>query len=194
MATRRSNKTVSFGDAMKVYVARLDRSGKLQQAEVLDVWTSIVGANIATHTRVEGLREGELLVSVDSPVWANELSAMSENLRVRLNKRVGQERVRHIRFTVSQSVEKERDEEENEEATGRRYGGSRIKPLALSVDERRAVEKSVEEIEDETLREAAFRATIRDLEWKKGLEASNVAQNESGGLSGSKTGRKPKQL
>lgn len=188
MAAERRSKAVSLGDALKSYVGRLDKEGKLKQAQVIDLWESMVGDRIVAHTKAQGLRDGELLVAVDSSVWANELSSMSEHLRVRLNKKIGQEEVRSIRFTVSQSVEKEQRELDELKAAECRYGGSRIAPIPLSPEERAAVETSVAEIEDEALRETALRATIRDLEWKKGLEASNVAQNEAGGLSGSKTG------
>ena len=70
-------------------------------------------------------------------------------------------------------------------------GGEWVEPRPLTGDETRAVERSVAGIEDEGLREAALRATIRDLEWKKGLEVLNAAEGEPGGLSGGKTGLKP---
>ena len=191
MSRKREATSTSLAAAMRAYVGRLDTEGKLGQAAIIDAWPSITGEKIAGHTRVEGLREGELLVSVDSAVWANELSLMGEKLRSRLNRNVGQELVRSIRFTVSQSVEEERDERGIEAEADRRYGGAKVEPIALTDEEMLIVERSIEGIADEELRSAAQKATIRDLEWKKGLEALNAAEGEAGGLSGAKTGRKP---
>ncbi len=104
MARRREATSTSLADAMRAYVGRLDKEGKLKQAALVDEWPAITGDKIAGHTRVEGLRSGELLVAVDSAVWANELSVMGESLRLKLNEKIGQGSVRSIRFTVSQCL------------------------------------------------------------------------------------------
>lgn len=191
MSPKRESRAITVGDALRSYVKRLDVSGKLREAAVIDAWPTVVGDRIGAHTRLAGLRSGELFVGVDSPVWANELSAMSESLRVSLNQELGEELVRAVRFTVSREVEQELTIAQQEADADRRYGGDRIEPIQLTPEEKRAIENSVMEIADEGLREAALKATIRDLEWKKGLEASNVAQGQAGGSRDPKTSNRP---
>ncbi|TLM65779.1 MAG: DUF721 domain-containing protein, partial [Actinobacteria bacterium] len=64
-------------DAIDTLVRRLDRSGRLREARAADVWAEAAGPRVAAHTRARGIREGVLLVDVDSNAWAAELAAMA---------------------------------------------------------------------------------------------------------------------
>jgi hypothetical protein len=44
------------------------------------------------------------------------------------------------------------------------------------------IESSVAEIPDAELREAVLRATVKDMEWKKGLAAKNESQERPQGF------------
>lgn len=191
MPRRGEGDAVRLGDAMRRYVTRLDKGNKLAEAVVAEHWTSVAGPHIAEHTDVRGLRGGELLVAVDSSSWATELSAMSEELKHRVNEQIGKDLVTSIRFTVSQRVEHRAEESRARRDTGRRYGGVRVEPKPLSAEERVAVERSVEAIHDPELRKAALSATLRDLEWKKALEDANSPQDESEGSTGPEMGITP---
>lgn len=160
-----------LGVGLERLVDRLAGKGR-GSARASLVWAETVGAGVARHTHVVGVRDGELLVNVDSPAWATELSAMSEHLLENMRKELGQGTVRNIRFTVSQEVEKQRTQEENTKSAARRYGGSRVTPKALGDEQAEELEGLFEEVKDPRLREAAIRAMKRDLEWKKGVEAS----------------------
>jgi predicted nucleic acid-binding Zn ribbon protein len=52
---------------------------------VLGAWSTVAGESVCSHTTGAHLRRGELVVYVDSPVWATELSALSEPYRVAIN-------------------------------------------------------------------------------------------------------------
>lgn len=177
---------MSLGSGLQRLIGKLDRGGKVTTAAVLEIWESLVGPEISKHTWVEGLRNGELLVSVDSSTWASELQAMSGQLVRRLQEDLGQTSLKSMRFTVTQKVSTRRAETRATQETGRRYGGEMVQPEPLTPEELRAVERSVALIEGEHLREAALRATIRDLEWKKGQERANAAHTPSGGSTGTK--------
>lgn len=169
-------------------MSRIDRSGHMTTAGVIEVWEALVGPEIAQHTWIEGLRGRELMVAVDSGVWANELQAMTGQLLVRLQEETGQTSITSMRFTVTQSVSVRRDEAAATKEADRRYGGEMVDPVSLAPAELAAIERSVASIENESLREAARRATIRDLEWKKGQERVNESQGPSGGSTGTKKG------
>jgi len=185
MRSQRGEST-SLGIGLRKLMSKLDKGGKVSTAAVIEVWETLVGPEIAKHTWVEGLRNGELLVSVDSPTWANELQAMSGQLVRRLQDDLGQTPVKSMRFTVTKTVSNRREEGRKTQEADRRYGGERVEPEPLTPDELKAIERSVSLIESEHLREAALRATIRDLEWKKGQERVNAAQTPSGGSTGTK--------
>lgn len=171
---RRASET-PLGAALSAYVRRLDRGGgHLASARVTEAWPQAVGADIARHTAGIFLREGELVVYVDSPVWATELTALAEPLRKALNTTLGEELVRATRFTVSKKVSSERQRERHEQETEDFYAEDKVEPVPLGKAEVEQVRKSASVIKDEELREAAIRATVKDLEWKRGLARRNA--------------------
>lgn len=183
---RRKGDTTSLGAGLNKLMKKLDRDGRGTTSKVIEIWDTLVGPEIAKHTNVEGIRAGELHVAVDSPVWANELQAMAGQLLARLREQMGESSIRGLRFTVKKTVSRIHREEIAAKESERRYGGDRVEPEALSPKELEAVECSVGSIENEALRDIALRATIRDLEWKKGQERANRAQRASGGSTGTK--------
>src|SRR5262245_29386378 len=52
-----------------------------------EAWREVVGDRIARRTRPGALRDGELTVYSESPVWAQELSLLSEEIVGRLRER-----------------------------------------------------------------------------------------------------------
>jgi len=145
------------------------------QARIASEWARVVGREIAQHTHVSGLRSGELMVAVDSSVWATELSAMGTHLLERLNQALGQTAVKSVRFTVSNTVARAREEDEREEQARDRYGDKHVPPEPLTADELARLEELFADVRDERLREAALRAAVRDLEWKKGKRRAREA-------------------
>lgn len=182
----REKKTTSLKQGLKKLMSSLDKNGLLTTAGIIEVWDDVVGPEIAGHTFISGLKDGELIVLVDSPVWSTELNAMSEQLKNRLSQELGKETVKSLRFTVSRRVAIERAERLVRVEAERGYGGESVEPTPLSEAELEAIKKSVAGIENEALREAALRATVADLERKKGQEDHNSSQRPSEGLQGGK--------
>ncbi len=154
-------------------VAKLDRANKgaYQQVMASRAWESVAGQATLAHTTGAHLREGEMVVFVDSPLWATELTSLSEQYRQALNTEIGKEVVKSVRFTVSRKVQEHQRREAAEKEAGEFYSEDKVDPVPLTDEERRQVESSAAAIEDEELREAVLRATIADLQWKKGIKA-----------------------
>jgi hypothetical protein len=172
----RRERETPLADALAAFVRRLDRGGgHLAAARVTEAWPQAAGHDIARHTAGVFLREGELVVYVDSSVWATELTALGEQLRKALNETLGQELVRTIRFTVSRKVHEERQREQAEQETDDFYAEDFVESGQLTDPEIEQVRQSAAVIKDESLREAAIRATLKDLEWKRGLQRRDVA-------------------
>ena len=94
------------GELVRAFVAGLgprDRE-RMAEAGVATWWAAAIPPEIARHTIGAAMRDGELVVQVDSPMWAAELSAMSEQLRVLIEEASGTGTVRSVRFTVSRRV------------------------------------------------------------------------------------------
>ena len=66
-------------------------------AEVQRVWPAAVGEAIAAQAEPTGERDGVLVVTCASAVWAQELDLMGPELVERLNALLGAARVRSLR-------------------------------------------------------------------------------------------------
>jgi hypothetical protein len=138
---------------------------------------------VASHSTGARLGDGILVVLVDGNSWATHFAASSEQYRAALNKELGEELVSGIRFTVSKRAVQEsvarnaHPAAENEDA-----GENEVVPVPLSETELAQVAASVNRIPNAELRTAVLRATVKDLEWKKGLSARNGASASREGL------------
>ena len=94
MARRRSTPK-PVGDALQHLLQRIDPEHRLA---LFRVWASEVGDAIAAHAEPAGLRDGILSVRVHGAVWMQELQFAKEEIRTRLNHRLGTEVVRDVYF------------------------------------------------------------------------------------------------
>ena len=78
------------------YVNNLDIKSKLSDARIFNHWKEIVGSEISLHAKPKKLKEGILHISAVNPIWAGELSAMSCDLIIKINKFLGYESVKKI--------------------------------------------------------------------------------------------------
>lgn len=168
---RRKGTARPIGAIAESVLAKADKGGSRDRSRVVDAWLRVAGPEVARHSMGAALREGELLVYVDGPVWATELSAMAEGFRAALEEEVGKGLVRSLRFTVSKRIA-ERDRIEAEEAARREtYRVEPVTPVPLTEREMAAIEESARGIADPVLREKAVRVAITGLEREKALEA-----------------------
>lgn len=159
MSKRRGQQ--SFGELAGRLLTRIDPEGRRHRAKVVNLWDEVCGPEVAAHARGFSLENGELLVYVDSPGWAQELALLSERFRVRMNEELGEEAVLSIRFFVSRRATEPRPGEEPADEQGEAEEGP---PEPISPTARTRIEEAAQEIEDEGLREAALRAARRDAD------------------------------
>lgn len=170
-------RTESIGSIANGLWGRLDRTGEVAtKARAIAAWRTVAGDEVAAHARGFALRDKELLVFVDSPVWANELSVLSENYRVAVNERLGKEVVGSIRFTVSRKVEEgladDAEDGRREEETRRDL----VEPGKATDAEIEEVRRMAATVSNPVLREAVVAAAVAHLEWRKGIESRNAAE------------------
>ena len=176
---RRRGTQARLGEEMEKTLRQLDRKneGAYTAARAISAWRDVAGESMSKHTTGAHLRGRELVVYVDNHVWAAEYTAMAERYRTAVNQALGQELVSGLRFVVSRRVAEEHRIQEAERDTEQFYAEDDVASIPLTEVELAQVKMSVAEIPDAELREAVLRATVKDLEWKKGLSARNAAQN-----------------
>ena len=83
------------GQAISALADRLAPQTPL--AEVQRVWEAAVGAVVAAQAEPTGEREGVLVVTCSSAVWAQELDLMAPDLLARLNAHLDGAELRRLR-------------------------------------------------------------------------------------------------
>ena len=86
-------------DALAEVGAQLGLPDPNVLAPLMARWAEVVGAELAPHTRVRGLRDGVLVVGA-SPAWASQLRYLSADLLERVREVVGAESVKEVRVSV----------------------------------------------------------------------------------------------
>ena len=172
---KRHGRQVRLDDSLQAVVGKLGKKNAAgaATARVGAAWLKIVGASVQSHTTGAYMKDDTLTVYVDSPAWATELSAMSERYRDALNEEIGQELVRSMRFTVSRKVAEQHRIAAESMETDAFYDADDVPSVPLTPTELAQVVDSVAAIEDQELRETVLRATVKDMEWKKGIAARN---------------------
>jgi hypothetical protein len=173
----RLRRTESLGSIVDGLWGRLDRTGEgAAGARAVSAWRAVAGDEVAAHARGFALRGQELLVFVDSAVWANELSVLSEHYRVAVNERLGKELVGSMRFAVSKKVGEARSEEAEDDSRASASGRLKVEPVRATETEIEQVRQMAAGVGDPELREAVIAAAVAHLEWRKGIQARSVAE------------------
>lgn len=94
----RTNTAERIGAILPRFVGSLAGRKKYQIHLISFHWDRIVGEVIAAHVRPIRLDFHTLLLTADTPVWANELRYMERTLIDKINGYVAEELVRSIRF------------------------------------------------------------------------------------------------
>ena len=70
----------------------------VNQNNALLIWASTVGKKIAQNTSPDKVEHGVLTIKVESPTWRQELVFEKQKILKKLNKKLGKNTIREIRF------------------------------------------------------------------------------------------------
>ena len=90
-------------DALRQVVQRIDPERRLAAYRVWTFWAEEVGPAVAARAEPAAFRDGVLSVRVAGAAWMQELQFMKDDLRQRLNGRLGTDLIRDI-YCVSGAV------------------------------------------------------------------------------------------
>jgi len=98
-AFRRGN-LFRLGGLVKSTLDHLGLSRQLLERQALTKWAQVVGPHNAAASAPENIRDGVMFVACKNSMWANELSLHKERIIGRLNKALGGNVVKDIRFSA----------------------------------------------------------------------------------------------
>lgn len=91
----------SISRVLEKYVAKeftQKERAKIKLGAIANRWAEIVGKDAAGHCRPLELKGKMLYIGCESPVWANELSLMSEKVVSLVNEELGEKTVKKVVF------------------------------------------------------------------------------------------------
>jgi predicted nucleic acid-binding Zn ribbon protein len=94
----KSSIPTTFDKALSSALDSLGLSNKIKQYDVINLWSSIVGQQIATVASAERIEKGILFVHVKTSPWRNELIFLKKTLIKKINEEMHQEVVNDIVF------------------------------------------------------------------------------------------------
>lgn len=89
---------IAISEVIKQTVKRLGLKKGIEQNAAVTCWAEAVGPKIAVKSQAVKIIKGVLYIKAESPVWSQQLSLMSEELKEKINQRLGKKIVKQIRF------------------------------------------------------------------------------------------------
>jgi predicted nucleic acid-binding Zn ribbon protein len=78
------------GEVLDGLLRRLRLDERFRAADATERWEAAVGRDIARRTRCEGVRDGELLVSVRGAAWMADLAVQKREILNRINEELAE--------------------------------------------------------------------------------------------------------
>ena len=69
-------------------------------SQIWDVWQDVVGQAIARHAHPAWIKNAHLRVTVSDPIWIQELQFLGNDIKAKLNQKLGRDAVDTIEFKL----------------------------------------------------------------------------------------------
>lgn len=88
----------SLGSVIDALVRQLGIQTKLKQYDIVDVWGSIVGTQIADVTSIDKIEKNVLVVKVTAAPWRTELTFRKKEILEKIHAAMNSDAIKDIRF------------------------------------------------------------------------------------------------
>ena len=108
---RRGGQPATVGSVLDRLLPGLHIEERVAAAAATDLWSEVVGPEVARRTHAVGVRDGELLVEVQGAVWMGHLAILRQGILDDVNERLPADaRLRGIRLVPMRGKEGSRIE------------------------------------------------------------------------------------
>jgi len=88
------------GDVLPAILKKLGLEQRFKEQQILSIWPSVVGMEIASRTRATRIEKGTLYVHVEHGAWMQELHFIEKELLGKLRERAPGVKLNKIRFST----------------------------------------------------------------------------------------------
>lgn len=160
-----SRNTINFNVsvAVKGALRRLNLDAKMRGYAVWGAWDQAVGETVAQQAQPAFVRGGTLFVKCSSSAWMQQLQFMKVTIRDELNRLLGKEVIKDIRFQMGIIFRPSHDEPSvNDQEVG------------LDDTERERIDEALRPLQDPEMKEIVRRIMIKGASVnKKGVRKGN---------------------
>jgi len=134
---------------------------RIEDCRVFEFWEPCVGDKIAAHTEPEAFTKGVLKVIVSDHGWLQQLQFLKEEIKKRLNDKLGKNQVENLYFKIGtlKAQKKEIIDVEDE-----------LKRIRLSEKDRQRIEEATANIDNGEIKKSIKRAMSKEAKRKKLVE------------------------
>lgn len=88
----------SLGNVIDTLFHELGLEKKLKQYDIVDIWPSIVGSQIAEITSVDKIQNNVLVIKVTAAPWRTELTFRKKEILEKVRAAMNSDSIKDIRF------------------------------------------------------------------------------------------------
>ena len=92
----RRSKTQQISEVIQAFLSESGLDSRLKEVELINSWEEIVGTMISKRTKKIEIKNGKMIIYLQSSVVKNELMMLRESLRNSLNEKAGEEIIKEI--------------------------------------------------------------------------------------------------
>jgi len=88
----------SLGSVIDTLFQQLGLEKKIRQYDIVDVWASVVGSQIADVTSVDKIQNDVLVIKVTAAPWRTELTFRRKEILAKVHEAMKSDSIKDIRF------------------------------------------------------------------------------------------------
>ena len=92
----RRSKTQQISKVIQTFLKESGLESRLKEVQLINSWEEIVGTMISKRTKKIEIKNGKMIIYLQSSVVKNELMMLRESLRNSLNEKAGEEIIKEI--------------------------------------------------------------------------------------------------
>jgi hypothetical protein len=146
----------NVSSAVQGALHRLNLGAKMRGYAVWGVWDQAVGETVAQQAQPNFVRGGILFVKCTSSTWMQQLQFMKGKIREELNRLLGKEIIKEIRFQIGPIPPPSHDEPSVKD-----------QEVALDDVERERIDKALQPLQDDETKEIVRRIMIKGASLNK---------------------------
>jgi hypothetical protein len=151
MSRRKRAMDFNVKSTVKDALRRLKLDAKMKGYAVWGVWIKAVGETVAQQAQPAFVRGGTLFVNCSASAWMQQLQFMKGSIRDALNRLLGNEAIKDIRFQIGEIARPTRIEPAPEE-----------REVVLDQAELKRIEEALRPLADPEMREIARRIMVKE--------------------------------